>query len=451
MVTTRFAPSPTGDIHTGNLRIALLAYYFAKKNSGRFILRIEDTDTNRSKPEFTHSLIQVLKSFGIAWQSYPEADFFQSARQEIYHQYLDKLKLQNLLYECFCHTREQQLRSHYSHHKACPCKDFSDEQKQSLAKDFAPAWRFAVPAKEYVFVDSLKGEQRLPEKGLKDFILQKAKGDFPFLFANAIDDMDMQVSHVIRGEDHITNTFRQLALFEVLGSPVPEFAHFPLILGESGKPLAKRDQTGSLEALIERGVHPLALANYILRIGNSLQNQELLPFNQLGNLIEWTQYSRSSAQFQDKQLQFWQKKTMQQLSQEDFADWLKKGGFDKIVEEMDEDKLFILQSEATLYQDIQEMMLWLFDYDKLDLSQEQQEALRGIEPDFFKTSKELLSAGIAFDAFVSELSLKTGKKGKQLFIPLRLALTKRNQGPQIGNILKLLGRQEAERRLSGFC
>ena len=215
MVITRFAPSPTGDIHTGNLRIALLAYYFAKKNAGRFILRIEDTDTNRSKAEFADSLMQVLRSFGVDWQAYPQADFYQSQRQDIYQAFIDKLHHKNLLYACFCHINQQhQPGSQYSHRKACPCKSLSQEQKERLSKEYSPALRLDVPAKEYCFVDALKGEQRLPEKGLKDFILQKANGDFPFLFTNAVDDMKMQVSHVIRGEDHITNTLRQLALLK---------------------------------------------------------------------------------------------------------------------------------------------------------------------------------------------------------------------------------------------
>ena len=162
----------------------------------------------------------------------------------------------------------------------------------------------------------------------------------------------------------------------------------------------------------------------MLRIGNANQNQDVLHFTDLGKLIEWTQYSTSSAQFQEKQLQYWQKKTMQQLTSQDFSEWLRQGGFLKLVEEFDEDKLLTLKSEVTLYQDMQDMMQWLFEYESQELSQDQQESVASVDLDFFKAALQLLESGVAFESLVSELSKKTGTKGKQLFIPLRLASDK---------------------------
>ncbi|MFI4922010.1 MAG: glutamate--tRNA ligase, partial [Gammaproteobacteria bacterium] len=259
---TRFAPSPTGHLHVGNARTALFCALLAARDSGAFILRIEDTDAARSHGDFETALREDLNWLGLHWQEGPDmggpkGPYRQSERGESYAEHMQKLADRGLVYPCFCSAKELemarkvQLAAGQPPRYAGTCaKLITAEIEARLAKGLKPALRFRVPETgETVFQDLVRGRQVFAHRDIGDFIIRRADGSPAFFFSNALDDALMGVTHVLRGEDHLANTPRQLLLLQALGLPAPSYAHLSLIVGQGGAPLSKREGGGSLKEL----------------------------------------------------------------------------------------------------------------------------------------------------------------------------------------------------------
>src|SRR5580704_5060301 len=306
MVRTRFSPSPTGMIHLGNVRSALFSALYAKHAHGTFILRIEDTDQSRSEEKFTESMLSDLTWLGMHWQEGPGIDgpykpYFQSQRGNVYSRYYQQLEESGLAYPCFCsdqelalHRKLQLSRGHAPRYPGTCRKLSKDVVAERIAQGKKPALRFLVPQnKDIDFVDIVKGPQHFNSDDIGDFIIRRADGSSSFMFCNAIDDSLMQISHVIRGEDHLSNTPRQLMILQALEMSSPKYGHLSLIMGDDGSKLSKRHGSFSLHDLRAEGYLPIAVMNYLARLSHTYEEQRLLNIEELAQAFNIEKISRA--------------------------------------------------------------------------------------------------------------------------------------------------------------
>ena len=275
----RIAPSPSGNLHIGTARTALFNFLFAKKTGGKYILRIEDTDAERTSSEYVKNIFDSLKALGLSWDEGPDeggpyGPYSQSERFDIYPQYAQKLIESGHAYECFCTPeelaveKEESQKNKVAHIYSGKCKNLTEEQKSALrAEGRKPAIRFHVPAKELVFNDLVKGELKFDTSLIGDFVIMKSNGTPTYNFAVVVDDMLMKISHVIRGEDHISNTPKQIVIYEALGAEVPQFGHLGMILAPDRSKLSKRHGATGVSEFVEKGYLIDALVNFVALLG----------------------------------------------------------------------------------------------------------------------------------------------------------------------------------------
>lgn len=457
---TRFAPSPTGLIHLGNFRTALFAYLFAKHNHGDFLLRIEDTDTLRSKERFSAQLQADLQHLGIIWDEGPGADkcrgpYYQSQRQEIYDKYYQQLEDQGDAYPCFC--TEQQLsisRKAMQSAGIAPkypgtCRSLSAEEVAAKRAEGIPATlRFKVPENQvFEFEDGVKGKQKFPSQEIGDFIIRRANGTASFMFCNAVDDAMMEVTHVLRGEDHLTNTPRQLMILQVLGLSQPQYLHNSLIVGPSGKPLSKREGSQNLADMAEAGYFPEAILNYLARCGHRYQNDQLMTLEELAAGFDVSTLSSSPARYDQSQLFYWQKEAVLQADDDKLWAWLPKEVKPKVPEDLHELFIKVVRELVRFPQDA-ELWVDLFFKEEMSLPENVKPLLALATPEFFKVAKEaFLSHGLELKAVINALKTQTNAKGKTLFMPLRAALTGMEHGPELTDVVNLIGLERIIYRL----
>jgi glutamyl-tRNA synthetase len=288
-VRVRFAPSPTGKMHLGNVRIALENYLFAKKHQGSFVLRIEDTDAERNFDPDARKIIETLAWLNL---SFDEGPIFQSQRKALYQKYLALFEQKKLIYRCFCSQEElEKKRDRQIALKKPPrydrtCYQLNEQQvADNVTADKPFVWRFHIDETQHLsFTDIARGVLHFDLANFSDFSLTRQDGSFTFIFTNAIDDWDMAISHVLRGDDHLSNTVSQIAMFQAVGAPIPLYWHLPLLCNKEGKKLSKRDFGFSVEDLKNAGYLPEALVNYLGVIGASVQD-EILTIDQLVSLL----------------------------------------------------------------------------------------------------------------------------------------------------------------------
>jgi len=335
---TRFAPSPTGDVHVGNARTALYSALLAARDGGVFILRIEDTDAARSQRALEEGMQADLHWLGIHWQEGPDvggpkAPYRQSERTQFYDEHLRKLADKGLVYPCFCTamelevSRKTQLSAGKPPRYAGTCAQLSTaEIEVRIAKGLKPALRFRVPEQgETVFIDLVRGRQVFAHQDIGDFIVRRADGSPAFFFSNAVDDALMGVTHVLRGEDHLANTPRQLLIMEALGLKAPQYAHLSLIVGQGGAPLSKREGGGSLKDLRAEGVLPEAMLNYLARLGHTYADNAFLDFATLARGFDVGHLGHSPAHFDHTQLEHWQGEAVRHADGQRLWDWMTGG------------------------------------------------------------------------------------------------------------------------------
>ncbi|MCW3475917.1 glutamate--tRNA ligase [Limobrevibacterium gyesilva] len=438
-MAVRFAPSPTGLLHVGNARQAVANWLFARKTGGRFILRLDDTDTARSTEENEEAIRQDMRWLGLHWDD----SFRQTTRLARYAEVAEQLKQAGRLYPCFESEEELQAkRDQRIKRGQAPVYDramlkLTPEQRAAAeAGGKRPYWRFLLSNEEVSWNDLVLGRRRVKLPAVSDPVLIRADGTPLYTFTSVVDDLDTGISHVIRGEDHVTNTGVQIDLIKALGrNPgAIAFAHLPLLLDSDGGKLSKRFDGLSLRSLRQDGVEPMAITSYLARLGTSA-DPEPLPLEALAADFDFSRFSGSAARFDIRQLLALNSRVLHGLPFRDVADRLPPGATEAFWNAV-RGNLDLL-SEARGYWDVVAGTIV-------------PPVIEG-EGDYLHTALDLLPPEPWDDAVWSRwteaLKAATGRKGKPLFLPLRLALTGEDHGPDLKSLLPLIGRTRAALRL----
>ena len=437
---TRFAPSPSGLLHVGNVRTALLNYLVSKKNNGKFILRIDDTDKERSKDNFIDEINEDLNWLGLNSDEY----YKQSERIDLYDEAFELLKGKELIYPCFESLDElDKKRKRLIARRMPPVYDraalklTNDEITSLLDSGKKPHWRFKLSNKKITFTDLIRGEVNVDLAAQSDPVLKREDGDYLYNLPSVVDDIDLNITHIIRGEDHITNTGIQIEIFNALGSNIPIFGHNSLLVSESGEPFSKRNSAASVNQLREDGIDPNAINSLNASIGSSVDIKAFNSLNLLSNKFEITSLGRAPARYSNNQLHKLNTQLISNYNFEKVSLLLghNKGNFNE--ELWDCIKLNI--------SNISEIVDWIKIIDEpinIDLN---------IEEEFLKIAQDLLPKEPwnkeTWDQWILKIKEKTEKKGKDLFMPIRLALTGKTEGPELNKLILLMGYNKVLERL----
>ena len=437
---TRFAPSPSGLLHVGNVRTALLNYLVSKKDNGHFILRIDDTDTERSKDKFINNIKQDLNWLGLNYDEY----YQQSERIKLYDEAFELLKNKEVVYPCFETPDELEKKRKRLIARRMPpvydraaLKHTKDEIDSFLESGKKPHWRFKLSNKKITFDDLIRGEVNVDLAAQSDPVLKREDGDYLYNLPSVVDDIEMNITHIIRGEDHITNSGIQIEIFNALDSGIPIFGHNSLLVSESGEPFSKRNSAASINQLREDGIDPNAINSLNASIGSSVDIEAYNSLNLLAQKFEITSLGRAPARYSNDQLY---KLNSELLSNYDF---------EKIISLLGDDKgSFNREFWDCIKQNISnisEVLEWIrviddpinlntdIDYEYLNIAQD----LLPNEPWNTET----------WDQWVLKIKEKTQRKGKDLFMPIRLALTGKTKGPELNKLILLMGYNKVMERL----
>lgn len=438
-VTTRFAPSPTGALHVGNLRTALHNWMFAKAKGGRFLLRIDDTDRARSEERHVTSIRADLAWLGLV----PDGEERQSARFDRYEARFAELVAAGRIYPAYETAQELELKRKVQLGRGLPpiydraALALSDADRAALeAQGMRPHWRFRLLESPIVWDDEIRGPQRFDPATMGDPVIRRADGSWLYLFPSVVDDIDMAITHVVRGEDHVSNTAIQLQMFEALDSTPPAFAHEALLTGNEGK-LSKRLGSLGVDHFREGGIEPQALVALLARIGTS---DPIEPFADPAPLIasfDFARFGRAPARFDEAELAQLNARIVHQLGFDTVADRLPDGMTPDAWEAI-RPNLSTIAEAADWWRVVEGPI------DSVDLSSEDRAYL---------AQAATVAAAIDWSAdpwhaLTGALKEATGRKGKPLFLPLRLALTGREHGPDMAALLPLIGKDRALSRLA---
>ncbi|GGF65536.1 glutamate--tRNA ligase 1 [Terasakiella brassicae] len=436
----RFAPSPTGMMHIGNARMALVNYLYAKKEGGTFLLRVDDTDQERSKPEYEQAIKDAMNWLGLSW----DEEEHQSARMDRYEDVFEKLKADGLVYDCYETPEELEfMRKRLRSRGKAPiydrsALDLSDADKEKLKAEGRQAhWRFKLPADDIEWTDLVQGEKKFLAANLADPVIRRADGTFLYMMPSAIDDIDLGVTHVLRGEDHVSNTAVQIAMFKVLNDgKFPAFAHLPLLSGTEGEKLSKRKGSMSLAEMQEDGLEAMSINSLLAHLGTSENIEAVKSLDELVASFDIASFGRGTPKFDFKELERLNSKLIHEM------DWATASARLNL-EGADESFWEAVRPNLSRVKDAQD---WAdIVYGKVTPIIE--------DADFAVQAKNLLPAGdwdeTTWQTWTTAVKEATGRKGKQLFMPLRQALTGMDHGPELGVLLPLLGREKVEARLQG--
>lgn len=461
---TRFSPSPTGLMHLGNVRVALYNALMAVQNGAPYVLRVEDTDLTRSRREFEEALIEDLRWLGLHWQEGPDVGgsvgpYRQSERRHLYDAYFEQLERAGDAYHCFCSPealaaeRRLQLKQGKPPRYSGRCRALDAETvKQRLDGGDPATLRLHIPDDHEIrFDDLVKGAQCFQGRDIGDLIIRRADGTAAFMFCNAVDDALMGITHVIRGEDHLTNTPRQLVILDRLGLKAPSYGHIALMVGSDGAPFSKRDGSLGVESLRAQGYFPLAIHNYLVRTGHQVSDEhDILDMQSMGAVFKPSGLSRSPSRFDWAQLRFWQKRALSLLDDQQVLDWM-ASVIDGLLGAIDPLDFVALIRENILFPDEAVAWVQVLKSDELHYGEEAIRMFQAAGGDFFgavlESCPEQPSAD-TFKAWVSEIKSLTGQSGKAVFMPLRLALTGRSDGPNLGGLLNLIDPKVIKQRLT---
>jgi nondiscriminating glutamyl-tRNA synthetase len=463
-IVTRFAPSPSGELHLGNARTALFNWLLARRHGGRFLLRIEDTDAQRSRPEFVAALIEDLAWLGLAWDEGPgcggpSAPYEQSARSAHYASALDRLESLGAVYPCYCSpleldlSRRAQTAAGRPPRYAGTCRELTPAQRREReAEGRRPTLRFRVPATGRVrFQDLVHGDQDFASADIGDFVVRRADGSAAFFFSNVLDDALMGVTVVLRGEDHLSNTPRQLLLAAALGLQAPAYGHLALIFGEDGSPLSKRHGARSLRQLREEGYLPAAILNHLFRLGHSCPEHGLADASAMAQAFDTAQLGRAPARFDPAQLRSWQKEAVHRLEPDAALAWL-RGALPQGLDDLTA-RAFVaaVQQNVVLPGDAAAWATIVFGDEAPQLDEEGAALLRAAGPGFFAAAVRAVDEhGDDWKAVTAAVRAATSRKGPDLFRPLRYALTGAGHGPELAPLLPLITAARARERLLRF-
>ena len=439
--TVRFAPSPTGRLHAGNIRTALFNFLFARKTGGSFILRLDDTDTERSTREFARGIEEDLRWLGIEWTKRVR----QSERFALYAAAVEKLKASGRLYPAYETPEELEVKRKRQLARGKPpvydraaLKLTAEERGKLEEEGRKPHWRFLLEQRDVVWDDLVRGRQHVDAASLSDPVLVRADGTYLYTLPSVVDDIDLGITHVIRGEDHVANTAPQIQLFEALGAKSPAFGHHNLLVSADGQALSKRDRSLAIEGLRAEGIEPLAVVSYAAVLGTS---DPIAPHVSLDEIVpgfDFAKLSRAPARFDPHELRLLNAKLLHMLPFNAVADRLRAmgvAGGDEFWEAV-RGNLAVLADAKIWWEVVSGQLQPVIEDAKLC---REAAALLPLEP----------WDGETWSAWSSAVKQATGAKGKALFAPLRLALTGREHGPELKQLLPLIGRTRAAARLEG--
>lgn len=435
-IKVRFAPSPTGYMHIGNIRTALFNWLWAKKMGGKFMLRIDDTDSVRSKKEYEDYLRESLVWLGLTW----EEEARQSARFERYNEVTQKLIQQGRIYPCYETAEELEFKRKRAFAKGLP--PIYDRQalnytQEDIAKFEAegrkPHYRFKLIQGEIAWNDVVRGLVKYEAQNLSDPIIIREDGSYLYHLPSVIDDCDFGITHIVRGEDHVTNTASQIQMFEAIGGKVPTFAHLPLLTGKEGK-LSKRLGSLGVKDLKDNGVENMTICSFLAKLGTSEAIEPFYSLEELAQSLDFSKIGRSQPKFDEEELKHFNLKYIHTLP------------YETVKDRVSVDKDFWEKIKANL-EKVEDYTVWnTICNDQIEPVVE--------DTNFTAQAAKLLPQGNwncdTFSAWINEVKTATGKKGKELFHPIRLALTGQENGPELKVLLPLIGYEKAFKRLNGI-
>ena len=439
-VKVRFAPSPTGKLHVGNGRTAIANWLFAKGQGGQFVLRIDDTDLERSTREYEQGIEADLIWLGLTW----DEKHNQAARFLTYQQATERLKAEGRLYPAYETAEELDIRRRVALSSGKPpiydraaLKLTKDEIAAFEAEGRKPHWRFRLDGKRVKWTDLVRGECEVDTASMSDPVLIREDGLFLYTLPSVVDDIDMGITHVIRGEDHVTNTGAQIEVFEALGAKAPAFGHMPLLVGAEGETLSKRLGSLSIEQLRDDGFEAIAVNSHLGKIGTSDALEVAPSLQALAGGFDFGKMGRTPARYDTADLQRLNAQTLHGMAYAEAQPRLEALGAD-----LGEAFWNAVKANLTLFDGVS---TWA------TVVSGPVEPLRD-DPDFLAQAADLLPESIDGDtwkAWTDAVKAATGAKGKALFLPLRRALTGLDHGPEMGALLPLMGRQTLLARLKG--
>ena len=441
-VRVRFAPSPTGRLHVGNIYIALHNWLFARKAGGEFLLRLDDTDRDRSTEEFANGIKADLEWLGLAWNLFDR----QSARLATYDAAAQRLRESGRLYPCYESAEELGLKRKVQLSQGKPpiydraALKLTDADRRKLeAEGKRPHWRFKLEPRDIAWDDMVRGPQHIDETSQSDPVLVREDGTYLYTLPSVVDDIELKVSHVIRGNDHVTNTATQIQIFEALDAPAPGFAHLPLLVDAAGEGLSKRLGSLSIGQMREEGLEPMAINAYLARIGTG---DPAVPARSLGDLLpdhDLSKFGKSSPRFDPEELRHLNARLLHDLPFEEARHHLAALGLGDV-------DAAVWDAARANVEKVEDVAVW-------------QSVVRGpvqpaiADPAFAAKAAELLPpepwTAETWGAWTNAVKNATGRKGKDLFMPLRQALTASDHGPELKLLLPLIGRDRALKRLKG--
>lgn len=423
-IITRFAPSPTGNVHIGNIRVAIYNWLFAKHNHGNFLLRIEDTDKDRSTDDAINNLFTTLQWLNL---NYDEEPLYQS-KQESKHVEVAEYLLS----------------------KGCAYKENKDNKGECII--------FKMPNDDISFNDGIKGELKKPIGDIDDFVLVRSNGKPVFHLANVVDDIEQKITHIIRGDDHIENTYKHIALYRALNADIPSFSHLPMIVNSQGKPFSKRDGDAYVSDFKKRGYLPQAFVNYLVLLGWSPGNdQEIMSIDEMINMFTIERCQSSPAQFDEKKMKWMNGEYLSKISNESFN----KEAFKIITslhssasENLVKKVIALIRDRVKVFEDIEKLVNYFFvdniEYDeKLIAKKIKKEGIKELFNYFTLEISKIDSIDeVSLKKIIDDYIKETGKSYGEVMIPLRIAVSGASGGPDLIGVLSTLGKPTIIERIN---
>ncbi|MBD3832460.1 glutamate--tRNA ligase [Brevundimonas bullata] len=439
-VKVRFAPSPTGKLHVGNVRTALVNWLFAKGQGGSFVLRIDDTDLARSTQEFEDGIETDLTWLGLVW----DERYNQSKRFDRYEEAAARLKASGRLYPCYETSDELDRRRKVQLSRGLPpiydraALELTEAEKAAYeAEGRRPHWRFKLDGKRVAWEDLARGHAEVDTASMSDPVLIREDGLFLYTLPSVVDDIDMDITHIIRGEDHVTNTGAQIEIFEALDAKVPGFAHMPLLVGADGAALSKRLGSLSISDMRDQGYEPIAITSHLGKIGTSDNLEIAGSVEALGQAFAFSKMGRSPARYDTADLDRLNAQALHAMTYAEAQPRLAGLGVD-----LGEVFWDTVRGNLNKFADVADMARIVTGPVTPVIE----------DPTFAAAALEVLPEVIdvnAWSAWTAAVKEKTGAKGKGLFMPLRLILTGQAHGPDMAAMAPLIGREAIVRRLKG--
>ncbi len=474
-IRVRIAPSPSGNLHVGTARTALFNYLFAKKNNGKFVLRIEDTDLERSNEAFTQNIYDSLKALGLNWDEGPDVGgeygpYQQSQRFDIYPKYVQQLINSGHAYECFCTPeeleaeKEEAIKNKKAYIYSEKCRNLTPEQREEFIKQGRkPVVRFAVPKnREIVFNDLVKGELKFDSNLIGDFVIQKSNNTPTYNFAVVIDDMEMKISHIIRGEDHISNTAKQILIYEALGAEVPKFGHLGMILATDRSKLSKRHGATAVSDFVKQGYLTEALVNFVALLGWAPSDgEEIKSVDEIAADFDITKISSSNSVFEYDKLnwmngQYIKKMDIKELTQR-IKPYLQEAyDLSELSQAQLEHMVEVTREPLTVLSDIVKDVPFFFGND-VEFEENVKENVVSTETSQKVLKKVIQDADSWNFGDLEDIHEKLGElraffkeqgiKPKETMWAIRAAITGRTHGADISAVINIIGKDKFVHRV----